>query len=168
MKTRSGFTLVEVMAAISVGSILLVLSMGVVHRVLNVESHSRDQARIQRSLSRLSHDFRRDVQRASSIEQNLESLVKLRFSDKSTITYRLIEGNLHRTQESQEKTQQRESYLLPADAVVTFLQSESPNSVELTITRDLQLVRIPPRPMLHDVAEVGRLARLAQSQESAL
>ncbi len=165
MRRRSGFTLVEVMASISVSSVLLVMSMGMVHRVLNLESSSRDEIRVSRSLTRLSHDFRHDVQRAVAFDLDQEAALVLTFADDTFATYNIAERYLLREQEVAGAHVQQEAYDLPADAAVCFTEQESPSRLELSITHDLKLAGIPPLPLLHTVAEVGRLVRLASPQE---
>ncbi|TWU28054.1 prepilin-type N-terminal cleavage/methylation domain-containing protein [Bythopirellula polymerisocia] len=166
MIRRKGFTLVEVMAAISVGSVLLVLSLGVVHRALNLESNSRDQARVSHSLTRLSHDFRHDVQRAMDVDLGQEAALVLSMANESTVTYTIAEKYLLREQVLDDGVAQREFYDLPPEAVVQFLESEAPSRLELSITHDLKLFGVEPRPILHTVVEVGRLVRLSSPQEA--
>lgn len=166
MRHSNGFTLIEVMVSISVSSVLMVLSMGIVHRVLNLESNSRDQARVSRSLQRLSHDFRNDVHQAVDARQDQESLLILSLADESQITYRVLNEYVLREQVLDESTTQREYYNLPVDAAVSFTELDSPSRLEISVSRDLKLVGIAPRPLLHIVVEAGRLVRLAGQQEA--
>lgn len=167
MRRRSGFTLVEVMASISVSSVLLVLSMGMVHRVLNLESSSRDEIRVSRSITRLSHDFRHDVQRAVAVEVVQEAELMLTLADGSSVSYHVTEEYLLRERHVNDTVAQRETYDLPRDAAVRISEQESPSRLALSISRDLKLSGVAPRPLRHTVVEVGRLVRLSTPQEPA-
>ncbi|QEG34666.1 prepilin-type N-terminal cleavage/methylation domain-containing protein [Bythopirellula goksoeyrii] len=165
MRHHNGFTLIEVMVSISVSSVLMVLSLGMVHRVMNLESSSRDQARVSRSMTRLGHDFRSDVQRSSAVETDHEAVLELTFADGAVVTYRVLDEHVLREQAVDDSRTRREYYNLPADADVEFTEHVSPTRWEISVTRDLKLVGIAPRPLLQTMAEVGRLLRLAGLQE---
>lgn len=167
MRRRTGFTLVETLVGISVSSVLMVVSLGVVHRVLNLEANSRDEIRVGRSLTRLSHDFRHDVQRAVAVEVEQEAELMLTLADGSSISYHLTEEYLLRERHVDDAVTQRETYDLPRDAAVRITEQESPNRLALSVSRDLKLNAVAPRPLLHTVVEVGRLVRLSTPQEPA-
>jgi prepilin-type N-terminal cleavage/methylation domain-containing protein len=161
---QRGFTLVEMLAVVATGSVLLVIAMGVVHRAMRLESQWQSQANVNRALARLAHDFRADVHQCQDMQltENPSSL-KLTSSDETVITYEIAAEEIIRDFQSPGAQRRREFYAKAADYQAAFTIDDEPQWVELRVTRNLRLKGVEPRVLLHVAAEAGRLNRLAES-----
>lgn len=168
MRKPRGFTLVEVLAAIATGSVLLIIAASVVQRAMRVESQWRAQASVSRALTRLGHDFRADVHDCPSVQlADDATTLKLTAMDGTVVTYELAADEIIRDVQPPDAERRREFYTKPADYGVRFSIQEEPRWVELHVTRDAQLQGIAPRVVLHVEAEAGRFARLVQTSEGS-
>ncbi len=160
MKNR-GFTLVEMVAVISVSSVLLVLATGVVHRAMRIDTAWRERADVTRAMTRLAHDLRRDAHRAQSVEITQDPLVlRIVFADDAEVSYQVVGEKIVRERQAAGEQTEREYYKKPADYGLEITILASPERVELRLTHDVKLVGIEPRTVLHVEAQVGRLLRL--------
>ncbi len=163
MNIRRGFTLVEMLAVISVSSVLLVIATGAVHRAMRLEHRWADQADVNRVLTRLARDFRADVHRCRQASLNEDSLVLTALAGE-VVTYEVTATEIIRDAQAPAKGRQREFYRLPADCLANFLiEAGEPTWVELRVTQSPQLRNLPARVVLNVKSEAGRLIRLAQS-----
>jgi type II secretory pathway pseudopilin PulG len=65
---RSGFTLIEVLVFISVGSIIFFLAIQLIHLSMLISRTANEQREHDAVLSRLARNFRRDMHHATAIE----------------------------------------------------------------------------------------------------
>lgn len=163
MNVRRGFTLVEMLAVVSVSSVLLVIATSVVHRAMRLEHRWEDQADTNRTLTRLARDFRADVHRCRRASLNEDSLV-LAAPAGGVTTYEITEAEIIRDFQAPAKDRQREFYRLPVGYQANFLvEAAEPTWAELLVTQSEELRNVPSRVVLNVKSEVGRLARLGQS-----
>jgi prepilin-type N-terminal cleavage/methylation domain-containing protein len=162
IKSR-GFTLVEMLAVISVSSVLLVIATGVVHRAMRVHSQWETQADANRAWARLAHDYRNDVHQCEDmlLTQN-PTTIKLTFPDSTVVTYEVAADEIIRDHQSPGEDRRREFYEKPQGYEVHISINDDPRWVELQVTRDPKLKGVEPRVVLHIQAEAGRFIRLAQ------
>jgi len=171
MNNHRGFTLVEMIVIMSVGSSLLLLATGVVHRTMRIESSSRERADDYRTARRLSHDFRRDAHQAESCRVSDEAdgppTIRLSLPDQDDVIYTVARGMVLREQRLAEGQVRYEPYYFPTGYRTAFAQVFRPRRAVLSVEQDLGLAGEPPRTLVHVEAEVGRLLRLAQVEETA-
>jgi prepilin-type N-terminal cleavage/methylation domain-containing protein len=166
MSKARGFTLVEMLAVIATGSVLLVITTSVVHRAMRLDSEWRSQANASRALARLAHDFRADVHQSQDMQltENPTTL-KLTSANGTVVTYEIAANEIIRDFQSPDTERRREFYAKPAAFAASFTVDDKPRWVELRVTRDPQLKEIKPRIVLNVAAEVGRFARLTKNTE---
>lgn len=168
MTKSRGFSLVEMSAAIAVGSVLLVLATGVVHRAMKLDSTWREHADVTRALTRLSHDLRRDAHEAQSLTVTPEpSEIQFALPDGKTVRYTVAATEIVRESQTAGQQAQREYYKKSADHRVVVTTLSAPERIDVQITRNVKLVGEPPRLVLHVEAQVGRLLRIARTEEPA-
>lgn len=168
MKSLRGFTLVEMVAAISVGSVLLVLATGVVQRAMKLDSQWHAHADATRALTRLSRDLRRDAHEANSVTVSQEPL-EMQFSlpNGQTVRYTVAATEIVRESLTAGAEPQREYYKKPSDYHAAITTLSSPERIDVQVTRDVKLVGEPPRVVMHVEAQVGRMLLLTRHEEVA-
>lgn len=167
MRRQRAFSLVEMVTAISVGSVLMVLAMGTVHRAMRIESTARDRDASQRTSARLARQFRHDLHRAKSVSLDRQEIVTtllLEYPDQPSIAYRVIDNGLLRERQLSDPQLQREEFLYPEHFQVELGILPSPQRATLTVRYETQLVNVSPRIQLHLEAVSGQLLRLSQSE----
>ncbi|NOZ40319.1 MAG: prepilin-type N-terminal cleavage/methylation domain-containing protein [Planctomycetes bacterium] len=161
------FTLVEMMVSISVGSVLMALALGMVHRTMRTESTANTNAKVERTAARLSRQFRHDIHQAESVsldnQQPDAALLRLMLTDQRPLTYRIENGGILREQQQSDERTQREFFGFPENFTLQFAQLSEPARITLTLEHDTQLVGIAPQIRLHVEAVVGQFLRLRQS-----
>jgi type II secretory pathway component PulJ len=91
--SRPAFTLIEALVVISLGSLLFLLSIQLLHRSLTISSQSTQHLHQELTLSRLSRDFREDLwlARKSELTSNKELEIETRSGDQ--ILWTVVERN---------------------------------------------------------------------------
>ncbi|NOY41099.1 MAG: prepilin-type N-terminal cleavage/methylation domain-containing protein [Planctomycetes bacterium] len=168
MNNRRAFTLVEMSVSIAVGSVLMGLALGMVHRTMRAESTARINAQVERTAARLSRQFRHDLHQAQSIsldnQQNDTPSLRLVLSDQRPITYQIDKSSILREQQQSDEQTHREIFLFPDDYSLLFGELGEPSRVVLTVEHDTKLVGISPQVRLHVEAVVGQFLRLSQTE----
>lgn len=171
MNEQRGFTLVELSASLAVGSVLLVLATGVVHRTMRIESIMRDNAAVERAALRLSRDFRYDAHRAESFSLNRptadQPMLQLVLPGQAPVTYRVEGSGVLREQSNNDTQIHRERYSFSDNFHVQFAELPAPRRVVLTLERKTELVGIPPRIELHVEAVIGQFLQFSQTEETS-
>ncbi len=161
MNKRRGFTLVEMSAAMAVSTVLLTLATGAVHRAMRIDSDCREQADTMRSLTRLSHDLRRDAHEAQSAKLTQEPLgLDFLMPNERVVRYTIADTEFIRESEIPDEQTQREFYKKPADYHATITTTAAPEMLDLQVTRETKVANEPPKMVLHITAHIGRFARL--------
>jgi prepilin-type N-terminal cleavage/methylation domain-containing protein len=161
MKSPRGYTLVEMLAAMTVGGVLLVIAAQVVTRAMQIDTTRRQQADISRSMTRLSRELRRDVHQARSVTITRDPLaLKIELEEGGEVEYLIAPDEMIRSSRRDGEQPQREYYKKLTSQQVALTTLTSPERVELHITQEMPLVGEAPRTVLHTTAEVGRLPRL--------
>jgi prepilin-type N-terminal cleavage/methylation domain-containing protein len=137
---RRAYTLVEMIAAISVGSVLMGIAVSLVIVLLRAEQSGRTHAERSESLRRLADQFRRDVHAAVGETAGAEDRhgCRLRFENKTSVQYAVNGNEVSREESVDAKTVRRESYVLPkaSTAAVAVDRATSPWTFSLTIVPD--------------------------------
>lgn len=131
MKQRRGVSLVELMLTLSVCTVILTMSAGLIHRALHAQSKARLFFDTQRSATRLGEVFRRDIHDAQSaaVEGEAETedgnaLLRLKLEGGQVIEYRQEAGRVERLWLVDGTARSREAFNLSAE---TRLQAERPS-----------------------------------------
>lgn len=135
---QSGFTLVEMLAAIAVGSAMLGVAVGVLHLLLRLERDGRQELRYRNTVARLSRQFRDDAHAAVDFQRAPPEAWQLTLPDDRVVRYECSAEELTRTELSGERPISREAYALgPAASVsIESIGDEAASLVRLKIVPD--------------------------------
>jgi hypothetical protein len=138
MKLRRGVSLAELLLAMSASSVILTMSVGMIHRVMHTQSRTRSFFDGERATLRLSRQFRQDVHSARSALTDAdrlapEVLLQLEMEDEQTIEYHHSNAGLERVLLEKDEVRSREEYAVQAEMSASFRQEESPAVVVLSI-----------------------------------
>ena len=163
--TRShGYTLVELLAGIAVSSVLLVTATTAIHRAMAVQSSWKERADVNRVLGRLSRTFRADVHQAREARLVQDPLVlSLVLDTGANVTYEFAADEIIRDYQSDGEPRRREFFAMSDDCQPNARVGGDSTWAELMVARDVKLVDVEPRIVMHVMAEVGRRQRLARA-----
>lgn len=171
MNKRQAFSLAEMMVVISVGSVLMGLALGMVHRTMRAESTARTHARVERTAARLSRQFRHDIHQAESITLDDPTadmpLLRLTLPGQQPITYRIEDSKILRQQQRSDEQTSRELFAFPDNYALQFAELVEPLRATLTLRHDTRLVGIEPQVKMHVEAVIGQYLRLSQTEEAS-
>ncbi len=170
MKRRSissaGFTLIELSITMTIGSFLLVLSVGLIHQVMRFNSVTQNRAFEHRVLDRLCSDFRRDVHQATKVEILSKSEFKLFYPNEKVVRYTAPEDKIQRQIIQTDGVERTESYEFKRSISVECTHQTEPELLSLTIAPgDTASIRhrVPQRSFS---ATLGRTKRHEQARVS--
>ena len=171
MNHLRAFTLIEMLASISMGSVLMALALGMVHRTMRDESTARTNAQIERTAARLSRQFRNDVDQAQRVlfdnQQPDAPLFRLVLADQHPILYQIEKSGVLREQQQGDKRTHRDFFSFSDDHALRFAELAEPPRAVLTLERDTKLVGISPQVKLHVEAVIGQFLRRRPSPEAS-
>ncbi len=164
MKRDRGFSLLEMILTMSVGSVLMVLAMTVLQQAMTLSTQAREQREADAALNRLCDQFRRDVHDADTVDLSQDDAVLLMIRDE-VVDYDLSSPRARRSvlgrvrmsagKEAREP-KARESYDVGASTQFSIERLESPQRVMLTVRRLSPLRHLEPRIDRQISAVVGR------------
>lgn len=164
MNKRRGFTLVEMSAAMAVSTVLLTLATGAVHRAMRIDSDRREQADTIRSLTRLSHDLRRDAHEAQSAKLTQEPLgLEFLMPNERVVRYTVADTEFNRESVIPGEQTQREFYKKPADYHAAIITTAAPEMLDLQVTRETKVASEPPKIVLHVTAHIGCFSQMVSN-----
>ena len=139
--SRRGFTLIEMLAAITVGSVMLGIGVGILHVLLRAEGTGRERVHQTQVLSRLAEQFRSDVGaavRQIPAQGDRPKQWQFALADNRTVTYRALPGEVRRDERTADKLVRQESYALPEGytAVISVEREAKPAVASLVIARE--------------------------------
>jgi prepilin-type N-terminal cleavage/methylation domain-containing protein len=158
MNQRHGFTLVELLVTMILGSTLMVLAVGLVHQTLSLSSASRQRDDHMRSLNRLARQFRFDVHRATTCTVTTPDRMQLEMPDDSVVTFRAEANRVTRTQPTSDGPTRRAAFLLLPDSSIQFEALDDPVRALVTVARPMITVSHEDVIDRKTEAVVGRLA----------
>lgn len=139
---QNGFTLVELLVSLTLGSVLLTLGLSLVHRTMRVDSAAKANAEVERVAGRLSQALRYDVHRASELQlpdnsapdrSNQQASLKLTLQSGQVITYQRTELGLLREEQLDPQRTRHEQFPLPDDHIASFSELDEPPRLVFTI-----------------------------------
>jgi prepilin-type N-terminal cleavage/methylation domain-containing protein len=140
MSIRSGFTLTELMVTMSVGSVLMVLAVGLVHQSMQLTATTRRVADEHQAISRLASQFRDDVRRADQVRIESDKVVRISIPERGEITYSAEAATCTRTMmdpavEPRTNWAGSEEYRLLPGGQIRFESLEQPRRAALVLSR---------------------------------
>ncbi len=131
-RRRRGVTLVESLVIMSILSVVLTLSTGLIHASLHRHRQSQRALTIERDAWRLSHQLRRDV--ASATLARVEgSTLELELPMQRTVVYKWRDDRAVRTEERPDESPRNEEFSWGENGVATVTQLESPRRLVVSL-----------------------------------
>jgi len=121
MRLRAGYTLIEMLVTIAIGSVVLGLAVGLVGAAMRHGRVGTDHVHRCGVLARLAERFRADVHAANTAEPSAASaddVLRLSMPAGRTVEYRGNGRELTRVERVAEQVRHRDSFLLPAQSEV--------------------------------------------------
>lgn len=167
MRSRTGYTLIELCVTMSVGSALMVLAVGLVHQALSLASTARSRADQHRTFDRLAHDFREDIHLAVAATANDPQRLELTRDGGAIVLYESVDVEsdrirIRREQRVDGTIVRQEDYQIDSSLVVAFEALEQPARVSVRFASESTPIgrsRVPSRQV---TAVLGR--RLAHQR----
>lgn len=156
--TRHGFTLIDTVVVIFIGSVLMYATLLLVMRLLTVAPAAQQQLEQRMTLDRLAAQLRRDAHAAGSaaLEKNQSNLI-LRRVGELDVQYAIADAAVDRTATRDGKTESRDRFRLPASkAQWRFDPKASPPDLALIINKTTGLDQKPVGTNFEIHAVVGR------------
>jgi hypothetical protein len=148
MRRTRAYTLVELSVAMTAGSTVMILAIGLLHQSMTLGSIARARADSHRTLNRLAHEFRGHVHQAKRCIAEPEQDIRIVMPDDSQVVYQVDGNRIDRRQQLNDGPIRRESFLLDEGTTATFEISQQPTRAILTV------IRQPSRAI--DVVRVDR------------
>jgi prepilin-type N-terminal cleavage/methylation domain-containing protein len=159
-----GYTLIEMLVVLTVGSVITGVCVGSLHLLLRTERKGRDRVPEARVVAALAEQFRNDVHAAiRQISSTQKNEWQFALADDRVVTYRVLPGEVRWSERAAGKVARQESYVLPSDcfAVIATEKQTSPIVISLVIRSD-GAVSTAEREMFI-VAVLGKDHRYAKS-----
>lgn len=131
-KRRHGVTLVESLVIMSILSVVLTLSTGLIHASLHRHRQSQRALTIERDAWRLSHQLRRDVASATTVRLDGATL-KLELPSKRSVVYVWRDDRAVRTEERPDESPRHEEFAWGENGVATVKQLDSPRRLVVSL-----------------------------------
>lgn len=138
MKPRTGYSLIEAVAAIGISSVLASLALGLIGSLVRADHNGRRHLQETQSLARLAAQFRADVAAADNAALSDDSTqLELHFSDDRTAVYATEAGRATREEFTGGTRQRHESFVLPETARLAFEidRARQPAPADLSLVR---------------------------------
>ena len=120
MNRRRGFSLIEMLVVISVGSVLLGVTVSVFHLLFRMEHTARQYVHQSAVTAQLADRFRRDVHQAVDAAAADDDAGQLTLSPGHTIVYQPRPGELVRIERIDGADRHRETFSLPPETAVSM------------------------------------------------
>ena len=141
MNRRRGISLLEVITAMTVGSVIVGLAVGLLYTLFNTQSMARDHLHQNTVLCRLGEQFRHDVHAATAAvkdDTTNHAAPAWRFvlAAEHAVTYRAEPGRIIRVETAGAGNPRREEFFLPPGtaASIDVDKETSPTIVTLHLT----------------------------------
>jgi prepilin-type N-terminal cleavage/methylation domain-containing protein len=143
MRFRRGFSLIELLIVLSVGTVMLMVAVSVLYLLKEAQVNLRERLSVGRMITRLADQFRDDVHRASSMERGSDEAAtsdlavwKLTIDADTVVLYEMRDGAVRRVRiGSRGKIQ--DDYRLPSGmgAAITAPEGDSdPATLRLEVS----------------------------------
>jgi len=140
MSARRGFTLIEMVVTITVGSIVMLSAVTIVHRAMTVRVSTMDHFEQTRKLERFIFHWRQEVHRARSVVLNdLRTCTLL--TETSLVKYEIDGGRVSRTESPGNESDLADGRQVVPNATQSsqLLKLSPAVSMEFSATRDNEL-----------------------------
>ncbi len=131
---RAGFTLFELLAVMSIGSVLMLLAVAWIGETIKFTSRTNNHRRQHQQLTRLGWNLRTDVRLSQSMAIDNERRLVLQGNDGHRIFYS-ISGTTIEMEKSGGSQVSRERYRLAAGSLIEWDISGMPDSIGLIVSR---------------------------------
>jgi len=163
--SRRGYTLIEMLAVIGAGSVVMGIVGCVLHLLMQSEQVGRAHVHQARVVARLAEQFRSDVCAASRYTAgggNKRYDARFVFADNRAVTYEVSEGEVVRCERLSSKKTYRETYVLPdgCTAAIKMDKKAVPPVVSLVVASEKE--SLTAMPAMNIVAILGKDLRFAK------
>lgn len=160
-----GFTLIEMLVAISFGSSIMLTAVALVHTAFKLQSQAQTRLEQASALDRYVEQFRRDASLADRVELPTERTLKLFFVDEQQVEYLSDKNHITRRAFDGDVLGQVEPVQLEAGRTARFAQVHSGRCVMLDIleSEGNQSTGVP-RSVRQTVVAVGRMNGAGEQQ----
>lgn len=164
MKRHRGHSMIELLTAISAGTAVMAITVGLLTAMLDLDRHARERAQQRTALDRLADQFRRDVHAALRVKPlgtptgTQPAGWQFELEAGQSVEYRAAaNGELVRTERTGAKVYGMESYRLPPQTVAAIQLDEraEPRVVSLRLIAKDALTTKPAHRALHVDAVLG-------------
>jgi prepilin-type N-terminal cleavage/methylation domain-containing protein len=172
MKSRRGFTLIEMVAAVTISTVLMGIAVLLLHSLLKSHNSGREHMNYYRTVNRLAEQFRSDAHatvKTSSGDDGKFFDFLPNTADSAKIRYQLLPGRIDRTELKGDTTVRQDSYMLLADMQASFkIQTDKDTDIaSLSIFPNQDPTKLyHPTPVRID-AVLGRDAKSSKVQSAA-
>jgi hypothetical protein len=133
-----GTSLIEVVIAMTVASVMLATGMAAIHLLLRAERGASKNVWSGMTLTRLSRDLRSDVHAAKNVaiippDASHGQRLEMASAEGGTVTYEIAPGSVSRIVESADKVRERERFRFPETVEMTLQQLLNPDRVRLEL-----------------------------------
>ncbi len=133
MKGRRGFTLIEMVIVMTVGSVVTGLAVVLLGTLLHTENISRDHARQSTTLSRLAEQFRGDVRAATAVGSSDATSWEFAMEAPRTVIYRAESDALVRLERNGEELLRQERFSLPSGTAASMQIDKQPSATTVSL-----------------------------------
>ncbi len=138
MNRKFGFTLIELIVSMSIGSLLTSLAIGVVIQSMTMTTSTTAWIDEERAANRLVEQFRRDARHASTFIVESAQNVAMQLSS-GAVTYRVEENQVIREETFSDDVAARDRFFVGWHRTVAFAETTNPVGMSLAVTRDTEL-----------------------------
>jgi len=145
-----GVSLVEVVVAMGIATILMGISMTTMHTVLRTERETSKAAWLGSSFQRFSRLIRSDIHAATSLDF-LEGSTRdspeltIRKPGKEVVKYRIKDNRISRVVTRNDQQIHQDGFYLPEGSHAYFFQRKRLNQAGISIDEPLQVINAPQR-----------------------
>ena len=137
LQQRTAFTLIEMLVIMPAMSALILLSIAWAHKAMQYTSAAKADRQYHQQMTRLTWDFRDDVNACQRIELG-DGVLNVEFSDGHATKYEVAENEILSTTSKDGKQVSSERYTLHRDATISFNKSEDEKWVTLYIHSEIK------------------------------
>lgn len=135
VSTRRAYTLIEMVAVMGIGAIMLGIGISMIHLLLAADREQQRAVRTTFQMSRLSRQLRDDIHAAAGaeVQEAPQTELALTTDDGRRIVYTADAHVLTRIAPGVEDEMSREDYRFPPETTLWFSRDEKPALVRLSI-----------------------------------
>ena len=161
---RRGYSLIEMIVVLTIGAVIVGISVGALHALLRTERTGRDRVPQSGILARLAERFRGDVGAAVQQTSNAQQGEwQFALAGDRVVTYRMLPGEVRWAELMGGKMVRQESYVLPTgcSAAITVQSEAMPPLASLVVKNDS--TSLAASREMRIMAVLGKDHRFAQS-----